>query len=68
MISVYLISVTTLRCMESEPTTQCKDVPEFQFMKVAEKRYTYILNLTYFAPLIVTPGLQFQVRMEGKTF
>ena len=43
----------------------CKDMPELKFTKVIEKRYTYILNLTYLAPLIATPGLQFQVRMEG---
>lgn len=46
----------------------CKDMPELKFTKVIEKRYTYILNLTYLAPLITTPGLQFQVRMEGKKF
>lgn len=56
MISIYLISIKILCYMETEPTTPYKDMPEFKFMKVIEKRYVYILNITYLAPLITSPG------------
>lgn len=55
-ISIYLISTTTLCCMEIEPTTNYKDMPEFKFMIMMDKKYAHAWNFTYLALLTMSPG------------
>lgn len=56
MTRIYFTSTITLCCTETEPTSHCKDMPEFKFGKVIEKRYACVLNLIYLVPLIMSPG------------
>lgn len=42
--------------MEIEPTTNYKDMPEFKFMILMDKKYAHAWNFTYLALLIMSPG------------